>query len=420
MQLINPIWLWGLTGLLIPIGIHLLSRKEGKVIRFGSLRHLEESHTKQSINVRLNEIALLILRCALIFLIVMLLGGLNINLFQSQKSQWMVLEEGLERDPAVVSLIDSLKQNGFEVKNMTKDFPSSSGPQTEPFDSYWEMIGQLPVETLDRVIIVSRNLSSKFRGKRIALPENVTWVSMEPQPTEFTLSRVKFSNDSVLVRAGESSALQTSFTNLREPEVRLKSSGEKEIRTTDPDTVHVAIYADNEFEYDRKIITAALRAIERTIPVIFDITASTREPKQHETDWIIWLSKEVFDKSATNVNSLVLREGTNANAPLLVNLTNKGDKQQWIITKRLNEETALQGQLVLNLSSLLSRNVLTELRADSLNQTAQPEQSLWSRDKRNITTASVRLDNTKTEQFLLIVIIIALIAERSVAFKRNA
>ena len=77
MQLINPIWLWGLTGLLIPIGIHLLSRKQGKIIKFGSLRHLEESQTKQSINVRLNEVPLLILRCALIFLIVILLCGLK-------------------------------------------------------------------------------------------------------------------------------------------------------------------------------------------------------------------------------------------------------------------------------------------------------------------------------------------------------
>jgi hypothetical protein len=98
MQLINPIWLWGLTGLLIPIGIHLLSRKEGKIIRFGSLRHLEESQTKQSISIRLNEVTLLILRCILIFLIVILLCGLSVDLFRSQKNQWLILEDGLQSD----------------------------------------------------------------------------------------------------------------------------------------------------------------------------------------------------------------------------------------------------------------------------------------------------------------------------------
>ena len=127
MQLINPIWLWGLTGLLIPIGIHLLSRKEGMIIKFGSLRHLEESQTKQSIRIRLNEVTLLILRCVLIFLFVILLCGLSVDLFRSQKSQWLVLEDGLEHDNSMRSLVDSLKEQGFEIKSMRKGFPDISG-----------------------------------------------------------------------------------------------------------------------------------------------------------------------------------------------------------------------------------------------------------------------------------------------------
>ena len=48
MELINPIWLWGLTGLMIPVGIHLLSRREGKIIKIGSIRHLDETNSKQN------------------------------------------------------------------------------------------------------------------------------------------------------------------------------------------------------------------------------------------------------------------------------------------------------------------------------------------------------------------------------------
>ena len=229
MQLINPIWLWGLTGLLIPIGIHLLSRKQGKIIKFGSLRHLEESQTKQSIKVRLNEVPLLMLRCGLIFLIVILLCGLSLDVFQSQKSEWLVLEGGLERDPSLKSLIDSLKQQGFEIKSMKKGFPDVSVQQAEPFVSYWEMVDRLPVESLNKVIVVSYSLASKFRGKRISLPENVTWISKEPEQKEFALSAIKISNDSVLVRMGKSSSLQTSFTNLTE---QIDQSTQKSIGPT--------------------------------------------------------------------------------------------------------------------------------------------------------------------------------------------
>jgi hypothetical protein len=418
MQLVNPIWLWGLTGLLIPIGIHLLSRKEGKVIKFGSLRHLVESHTKQSINVRLNEIALLMIRCGLIFLIVLFLCGLRINMFQSQKSQWLVLEQGLEQDPAIISLTDSLKRKGFEVKSMTRGFPNMSLQGSKPFLSYWEMVDQLPLELLDEVIIVSYNLSSKFRGKRIALPENVTWISKEPKQKDFTLSRIKFSNDSVLVRAGRSSSQQTSFTNLTE----LNGSTETEVKLDTPDTISVTIYADEDFEYDQKIITASLHAIERTIPVIFEISTSapgTTNQNPH-TDWIVWLSKDEPDELLSNTNSLVLREDPNGFAPLLSDVRMWGDKQEWSITKRLNEETALTEQFALNLSSIFLKNDLAEARANSLDQTTQPEEFLWSQNTHDISAASVRSDDGKADQFLLVAILVILLAERFVAFKGNA
>ena len=419
MHLINPIWLWGLTGLLIPIGIHLLSRKEGKVIKFGSLRHLEESHPKQSINVRLNEVALLLIRCALIFLIVMLLSELRIHLFQSQKSQWLILEQGLEQDPAIVSLTDSLKRNGFQVKSMTKGFPGTSERPAEPFANYWEMVHHLPLESLNQVIVVSYSLSSKFRGKRIALPENVTWISKDPEQKEFTLKRVKLSHDSVLVRTGKSSSLQTSFTN--RTEVDRSTAVETEVKLDTPDTVSITIYADSDFEYDRKIITASLHAIKRTIPVVFKLSTSAPAllNQNPQPDWIIWLSKNV-PEGLLNTNSLVLREDQSRTSPLLTKVRVRADKQEWLITKRLNEETALTEQLTLNLSSLLLKNDLTKARADSLNQTTQPEEFLWSQNTRNISAASVRTDDDKTDQFLLAAIISILMAERFVAFKRNA
>ncbi|MBP9924506.1 MAG: BatA domain-containing protein, partial [Cyclobacteriaceae bacterium] len=74
IQFAQPIFLWALTALAIPIGIHLLSRKEGKVVKMGSLRHLRETSTQQFKGIKLNELLLLALRCLLIILFVGLLA----------------------------------------------------------------------------------------------------------------------------------------------------------------------------------------------------------------------------------------------------------------------------------------------------------------------------------------------------------
>ena len=122
MQFVNPIWLWGLAGLLIPAAIHLLSRKEGKVIKIGSVRHLEDTLSKQFKSIRLNELALLALRCLLIAILTLFLAGLQLGI-GGKEGKWLLIENGLENDREFSSLIDSLKKNGFEVKSLKTGFP---------------------------------------------------------------------------------------------------------------------------------------------------------------------------------------------------------------------------------------------------------------------------------------------------------
>ena len=48
MSFLNPTYLWALLGLLIPIAIHLWSKKEGKTVKIGSIELLRESDSKQT------------------------------------------------------------------------------------------------------------------------------------------------------------------------------------------------------------------------------------------------------------------------------------------------------------------------------------------------------------------------------------
>lgn len=415
MQLVNPIWLWGLTGLIIPVAIHLLSRRQGKVIKFGSLRHLEESISKQSINIRLNEILLLILRASLIFLVVIFLCGINTDLFRTEANNWIIVEDGLGNDLEVRTLVDSLKNHGFEVKNMMKEFPDSD-ERTKPFANYWEMVQEVPAGSLEKVIIISRSYSSGFKGRRVALPNNVTWIYREPAQKDFTLSAVKFSNDSVVVRKGRSSSVMTSFSNVTERTDQLLE--ENSVKPSNPDTVRVKIFADLAFDYDRKIIEASLRAIEKTIPLIFRITLSSTEDAEEwdGQDWIIWLSEK--NLNATKTNKIVFRKSTVHNSNVLVNVGNSFG-QTWVLTKRLSEEVALNEHLTLMLSSLFSNSRAIELSADTLDRTTFPEQFLLSAAG-TAAASTTRIVDDMDEQVIAIVILLLLFVERTVAFKRTA
>ena len=76
MMLTQSAWLWGLVALALPVAIHLLSRKEGRVVPLGSLRHLRETTSQQFRGIKLNEYLLLALRILLLILFVLLLAGL--------------------------------------------------------------------------------------------------------------------------------------------------------------------------------------------------------------------------------------------------------------------------------------------------------------------------------------------------------
>ena len=149
MGLINPTWLWGLTGLLIPIGIHLLSRREGKIIKIGSIRHLEETNSKQFKSIRLNELVLLLLRCLIISIVVLFLSGLHFQ--ASEKSgKWLIVESGIERDDQVSVLVDSQRRNGFEIKRLTNGFPDlTDSPYDTTKINYWNLLSKLKKKVPD-------------------------------------------------------------------------------------------------------------------------------------------------------------------------------------------------------------------------------------------------------------------------------
>ena len=94
MSWLNPIALWGLTALAVPVLIHLWSKNKTKEIAFGSIRFLRESSTLRSKKIQLSEIPLLLIRLLVLIFLVFLMAKW-INNQEVEKKNAILLGEGI-------------------------------------------------------------------------------------------------------------------------------------------------------------------------------------------------------------------------------------------------------------------------------------------------------------------------------------
>lgn len=73
LQLVQNIWLWALTGLAVPVIIHLWNVAPGKTLKVGSIALFTESARSHAKSLKLSDLLLLLLRCLLLAVLVLLL-----------------------------------------------------------------------------------------------------------------------------------------------------------------------------------------------------------------------------------------------------------------------------------------------------------------------------------------------------------
>lgn len=417
MQFVNPIWLWGLTGILIPIGIHLLSRREGKIIKIGSIRHLEETNSKQFKSIRLNEFVLLLLRCSVITILVLFLSGFHFKGLE-KSGKWLIVESGLEHDPQFSVLTDSLERNGFEIKSLTAGFPDLADklPATKKIN-YWNLLAELEKKSLKQAVVLAYNYAEGFKGKRMSLPENVKWISKNPAPVEFVLNAIRISNDSLIVRVGRSDPDKTSFStivsrnNMGQREFRFSQSDSITIET--PKTISIQIVNEPGFDYDKKMIIAALQALDDKSPdnFKFETIPLDKFSSEKNRDWTIWLADETT--RPTDINCIYYQVG-NSNE-----LFERSTNSSWILTQRLNEQIALEQNLTVQLGLILTSENKYNETARQKDKRALEDKLIWNGESTTSKQLSAVAQTTTSDKYLMMLLVLFLFFERLTAFKRN-
>lgn len=423
----NPAWLYGLLGLLIPIGIHLLSRKEGKTIYIGSIRHLTDSDTAQFSSIRLNELVLLMLRLLLLALLVFLLAGFNIVFRKNEIRQWLVIEKGVGHNQPYKSLIDSLKTKGFEIHWLAENLPKfeDSGHVVPP-SNYYKLITQIQAQA-DTVIVLSYSYANLFRGEMASMPPSINWMTVDPAEKQLAVKAVKLAGDSLLMRIANSNAKGTSFEYERltindfEKFAKIVS-----LQVMPADTIDIAIFAAPEFDYDKKIIQAAIQAIANGLPEKFNISTLNKSTDISESaDFVFWLSLEPCHLKEPSIIGYL--NCSNSNLPLLlsgeksVRYCDAAKSFEWILSKRLNEENALEENLSFSLAKILLNDmaIYHNTNITTVDQRSFPTEAAFAEQSRNYDAVGGVKNSPGSEPPLFMFMFLVLIAERVIAYKRN-
>jgi hypothetical protein len=399
MNFINPIFFWALAGLTIPLAIHLLSRKQGKVIKIGSIRYLQDSATSRFKSIRLNEIILLLIRTALITLLVIFLVGFQLSVTSNSPQKWVIVEPGLDENALLKQTLDSLIQQGYDLVYLQTGFPSIKNTYQNKTD-YRQLVQELSKKNVS-AIIFSYSYYQHYKGRQEALPENIRWITFSPAPTKFQLPvfHTKAQNK-LLIRKGNTSETETSFEN------ELTEMKNKTALIERP--ISIAIYASTTNLHDKQIMLAILQAIGETFPGMLIVKELNTLDTTENFDWLINLSNEPSKDIANR--QLILKPHFSAELIKAVN------ESAWHLTSKLNEEMVMEHHLPLTLVHLLTspynispyiqdlRSIPVELAWDPSSHTGINEQhtAVHSGDR-----------------WLIIVITLLLFVERTLAYYRN-
>lgn len=347
----SPFMLWSLLGLSIPLAIHLLSRKEGKVIMMGSVRHLEESPSQQFKGVKLNEYWLLLLRSLLIIILSFFLAGAHYTPESSHTKKWLIIEKALLEKTVVKNLIDSFSADGYEIHLLAKGFPMLATSENIIPSDYYTLLEQLEQQNIGKIIVISSNTASLFTGDVVPLPKNIQWLSIAPDPIHYLLSSRALNSDSLVLRYGYSDADLTYFST----QLIHKNNYKDSLTIANPDTLKIGIYTESNFQYDKKIIEAALTAIKKTFKIPIIKRDIINKPDDKDINWLIWLSDETAPTCDCNIVYFKEQDYTG--------LVKKVSAYQWALTQRLNQEVATQQHLTLELASVFINTEALRKRA---------------------------------------------------------
>ena len=312
VQLLQPVYLWGLLGLAVPIAIHLLHKRSQRVVKVGSLQPFRGGTPVQARRLQPNELLLLLLRCLLLVIFVLLLCQPVIQISEEVEKEYLFIA------PELVNSVnaDSLKQAGYEPRLLQPGLPlleEGVQPDTTRY-SYWDVFQEIEkLEGLkDTVRLQFYPRQQQFTGRRPQLSRVYEALPVPaPKPEKHLAAAIQLANKQVLLQWWEkrqANWILKSDTLAEENTARALASFAADARVQSPDTLTVALQGSAAYKQEILLWQRALQIIDSLRPhtVIKLEEVPAAQSLAYAPDVWVWLS-EAQPPAAFQESPAVLR-----------------------------------------------------------------------------------------------------------------
>lgn len=369
MVFANPTYLWALLGLLIPLAIHLWSKKEAQTIKIGSIQLLDESNSRQSSNIQLNEWLLMLLRMAIVALVVLLMAGPQWRIKGNKNVVTYLVEPSLAQEKELSAILDSLAEDS-PVLLLDEGFPIWEADLESEVDhatpNYWQLVQKMDSLTSDSIVVFTKAYVQGVLSKRPKTQKKVHWVVMESDEIQDKplLAIEKASGMQLYAKSGngaqtflKSEVLTENYSKTTDGDslqINMES-GSITIPLVRQDSILVNLFVADGFEADQKYTEAALRALANYLEREIDIQIKEElDGSVAKANLNIWLTEDKPNQSEGKW--LIFDEN-----PLAKNLIESGNQlSQFVLTSRLTSKNTVEQSYAEQLLQILDLNVELE------------------------------------------------------------
>ncbi|AEM71886.1 double-transmembrane region domain protein [Allomuricauda ruestringensis DSM 13258] len=358
MVFANPSYLWALLGLLVPLAIHLWSKKEAKIIKIGSIQLLDESNSRQSSSIQLNEWLLLLLRMLIVALVVLLMAGPQWRTKGNQKQITYLVETSIANEVSISSVLDSLQEDSpvFLLKNGFPEWEDDADYQSDKEQpNYWQLVQKMDSLRSDSIVVFTKALVKGIKSMRPNTQKKIHWVVVDSEETQDQpLLAVKQESAVELITASSTGRatkinkelLEEGF-NISNDSLRLLSEEPQTVPLKKLDTLRINLYVEDDFEREGKYIEASFRALSAFLKREIVIHKED-EPTSDQANLNIWLSNE----PKNNLEGKWLVHQENPLAKQLIELSPR--ENFFYLTSKLNPKNTVDQHLPEQLLNILA------------------------------------------------------------------
>lgn len=428
MFFLNPGYLWAFLGLIIPIAIHLWSKREGKVIKIGSIQLLQQADTQQSRSIKLNELWLLVLRLFLLSVLVLILAKPHIKKRLDHAALTYIVEPSLLQNKEFKTLLDTIAKE-IPIRLLQNDFPAidleAKQPSNPTIPNYWQLAKAMQSLPSDSIIVFTNAYQAGFKGIRPLITKPIEWIPIPEDKTSQHLLEANRFNEQVELLLMNASNQQVSFDKKvvqpNNPNIKWSTTKdsiyylEQWTAVNTKKTQEVLLFYDADFSAEIKYFEASFKVVAAYLNHKINLTKTDEQDQIADKafDIIIWLSKEPIPNTAGKV--LVFKPNPSAGALIERSST---QKDTYYLTRFLDNENIETDHLPEQLIPLLELHPKMENKINQYDLRVMAKEAIIP--AHSVSTVGpadhYRLDMTKWLWFLFILL---LASERILSYYRS-